>query len=645
MMLRRLFFVFNMIAVLTLVVHGGDFQIGQAASPVILEGKFNLIWGDGTPGSGETRTSYFLSTTQNDTIQLVFSENLLTSMGEPIGFNQKVVIVQGTWLDAGTILQVQSIALAYGVSATSQAIIGSQPWISIMCKFADVPGEPRNLAYFQGMYSSNYPGLDHYWREQSYNIANLQGSSAAGWFTLPNVRSYYLSGGELNLGTAAQDCTAAANPYVDFRPYVGINLMFNAELDGYAWGGGWSLCLDGKCGVWRITWEPPWGYENVSTIAHEEGHGFGLPHSSGNYGQTYDNEWDVMSDSWAPCGRGFDDPVYGCIGQHTIAYHKNLLGWIPAERLYTANPGTSQTIILEQLAEPQPGNYLAAFVPIPGLTGQFYSVEARKLSGYDSHNPGAAVIIHQVDPNRDNRAHVVDIDGNGNTGDAGAMWLPGETFNDVAHNILIEVLSATSNGFVVLINTGYVPISKVEIGGDETGQTCTDYTFTATASPSNATTPITYLWEASGQKPATHSGGITDTMSYHWQEPGTQTITVTASNAGSSVSSTHNIQIDTFMTCLTLNGPQVAWPDISLTYTATVTPSTTTIPLTYTWVVDAQSPVIHTTGLVDTASFTWSTPGVYTINVTATNEDVEVSGTWKVQILAGRLYFPIIFRH
>jgi M6 family metalloprotease-like protein len=645
MMLRRSFFVFNIIAFLMLLVQGGYPQIGQAASPVILEGTFNIIWGDGAPGSNDTRTSYFLSTIQNNTIQLEFNENLLTSMGGPMSLSQRPVIVQGTWLSAGRHLQVQSIDLAHGVSATTQSIIGPQPWISILCKFADVPDEPRNLAYFQGMYSPNYPGLDNYWREQSYNMANLQGSDAKGWFTLPYGRSHYLPGGKLNLGAAAQDCTAVANPYVDFSRYIGINLMFNADLDGYAWGGGWSLCLDGKCGLWRVTWEPPWGYENVSTIAHEEGHGFGLPHSSGNYGQTYDNEWDVMSDSWAPCYRGFDDPVYGCIGQHTIAYHKNLLGWIPADRLYTANPGTMQTITLEQLAKPQPGNYLAAFVPIPGLPGQFYTVEARKLDGYDSHNPGTAVIIHQVDPNRDIPAHVIDIDGNGNTGDAGAMWLPGEIFNDVAHNILIEVLSAASNGFVVSINTGYVPLSAVGITGEGIGQTCKDYTFTASASPANATTPITYLWEADGQKPVTHSSGTTDTMSYHWQVLGTQTITVTASNPGSPVSSTRDIKIDTFMTCLTLNGPQVAWPDEPLTYTATVTPLTTTIPLTYTWVVDGQSTITHMNGLVDTQSFSWSNPGDYKINVNATNEVVDVSGTWNVLILAGRFFLPMVFRH
>jgi hypothetical protein len=267
------------------------------------------------------------------------------------------------------------------------------------------------------------------------------------------------------------------------------------------------------------------------------------------------------------------------------------------------------------------------------------------LNGYDAYNPGSAVIIHQVDPYRDNPAHVIDIDGNGNTGDAGAMWVPGESFLDIPNHIQIKVLSVTPTGFVVLINTSFTPLSGVEISGPAQGQTCTDHTFTATVSPADASTPITYLWEASGQETVTHTGDISDTMPYQWNELGTQTITVTASNDGGSVNSTQTIQIDTLVTCLTLDGPRVAWLGETLSFTATVTPVTTTVPLTYTWVVEEQSPVTHTNGLVDTASYNWLTPGVYELSVTATGPDGLASDTWTVMIIAERLFLPITFRH
>jgi hypothetical protein len=69
MRLRRLFNTVSILAVLTLLVQGGYFHEGQAASPVTLEGKINILWGDGDPESGFITTKYFLSTTQDKLIQ------------------------------------------------------------------------------------------------------------------------------------------------------------------------------------------------------------------------------------------------------------------------------------------------------------------------------------------------------------------------------------------------------------------------------------------------------------------------------------------------------------------------------------------------------------------------------------------------
>ena len=95
-------------------------------------------------------------------------------------------------------------------------------------------------------------------------------------------------------------------------------MMFNQDLDCCAWGGSTYLNLDGQSRMYRITWLPPWSYKNQGPIAHEMGHGFGLPHSSGPYGATYDSRWDVMSDVWGNCPPVSPTPTYGCVGTHTI---------------------------------------------------------------------------------------------------------------------------------------------------------------------------------------------------------------------------------------------------------------------------------------------------------------------------------------
>jgi M6 family metalloprotease-like protein len=444
-------------------------------------GWFSIIWGDGPEGASQT--VYTLTDNSGQTTVLVMNETLTQSLGGVLSLNRKYVSVQGVWAaplsvqGASMVLSVTSISLALspGTKAPGgnvlSAVIGSKPWVSIMCKFSDYNDEPKNLAYFQGMYANTKPGLDHYWRELSYGIANVAGSSAAGWFVLPHTEAYYNptdTQGGTNLNLLAADCIAVADASVNFALYSGINMMFNTNFDnGYAWGGGGYLTLDGVTRFWSTTWEPPWAYSDISVIQHEMGHGFGLPHSSGAYGQTYDNAWDVMSKDRYNCAAA-TDPTYGCIGQHTISYHKNLLGWISSGQKFTAGQNISTTITLEQLALPQTGNYKMAQIPIDGSSTHFYTIEARRLTGYDIKLAGAAVIIHEVDITRDIPAHVIDADGNGNTADAGAMWVVGETFTDASHGISVTVLLATSTGFQVSINTLHT--YTLTVGKTGTGQ-------------------------------------------------------------------------------------------------------------------------------------------------------------------------------
>ncbi|HXJ79786.1 MAG TPA: hypothetical protein VMS64_14030, partial [Candidatus Methylomirabilis sp.] len=169
---------------------------------------------------------------------------------------------------------------------------------------------------------------------------------------------------------------------------------------------------------------------------------------------TYDSRWDVMSDIWDNCPPY--DPQYGCVGPHTISYHKDLLGWIPAVQKYVPAPNSSRTITMERLGQPtSTTNYLMAQLPIGASTTQFYTVEVRRFAGYDTKLPGEAVVIHKVDTTRSDRnAQVVDTDGNGNPNDSGAMWLPGETFTDSTIGATVTVNAQTATGFQVTIGLG-----------------------------------------------------------------------------------------------------------------------------------------------------------------------------------------------
>ncbi len=447
------------------VIAGLLFAIAPVADAGEIEkraGWLSVLWGDPPAESGlDPHQRVVLSDDAGGSVELEIGSALARGAYRWHGQRVEATVEhQG----AGAPFLVRSLrVLASSEPATRGAITGSQPWVSILCKFSDVSAEPENLAFFQGMYANSPGGLDHYWRELSYDAIDVVGSTAVNWVTLPNPQSFYVptpgSGTSADLNQLFDDCTAAADPFVDFSgggtPFVGINMMFNDLLDCCAWGGGRFATLDGVTKLWRVTWEPPWGYADEGVISHEMGHGFGLPHSNNWDGDTnpYDSPWDVMS---AATSYAVNDPVYGNLGKHVHAYHKEMLGWIPPAERIDVSPNSSVTVVLDALAMPSTSDYRMAVIPIPG-SSRFWTVESRiRIGGYDGDLAGDAVIISEVSLGRSEPIWAYDSDvPPANFGDnEGTMWRVGETFLDEANDISVEILAATAAGFQVRITSG-----------------------------------------------------------------------------------------------------------------------------------------------------------------------------------------------
>ena len=69
------------------------------------------------------------------------------------------------------------------------------------------------------------------------------------------------------------------------------------------------------------------------------------------------------------------------------------------------------------------------------------------------------------------------------------------------------------------------------------------YIYTATVEPISTSLPLEYIWQLDGQVPITQTGGLTDTISFTWDMPGTQVITITTRNPAGSRADTHVITI------------------------------------------------------------------------------------------------------
>lgn len=420
-----------------------------------LTGWMSIIWE--TPAAGPVHVHYLLTDGSGQRYALNITQGVATASGGPRELQGARVelTLRAPTLRASTAAPLEVAAIRVlakdrkkTVGSTDQfsaaAVSGSQPVATLLCKYASTKGKLEKKSHFEELMGPTHPGMDHYFREISYDNINLTGSEVHGWYDLPLTYTEYNNLAD-GLNRIVEDCTAAADTDVYFPDFFNMNIMLSESGIGN-WGGGLVLTLDGVNRFWGVAWISDWE-NSQAVVAHEMGHVFGLPHSSGPYGQTYDSLWDVMSG-----GGLLHDNQFGYLADHTISYHKDILGWIPATQEYTGVSGSTQTITLERLALPTDGGtaYLMATVPIDAT--HFYTVEARRFAGYDDGLPGEAVVIHEVDPLRSNEAQVVDPDGNGDPNDSGAMFVPGEVFDDPANGISVSVDSDTGTGYVVTIS-------------------------------------------------------------------------------------------------------------------------------------------------------------------------------------------------
>jgi hypothetical protein len=188
------------------------------------------------------------------------------------------------------------------------------------------------------------------------------------------------------------------------------------------------------------------------------------------------------------------------------------------------------------------------------------------------------------------------------------------------------------------------PLVGVSIFGLDSGYINIEYTFTAQPDPANATEPITYNWSTDGLV----SGQGTTSTIYSWDTSGVFAVSVIAENCDGSASADHTITLseqppscDVAIAGVIIDGPAMGDKGIDHTFTASVTPSSATLPISYTWSTDS---LVNGQDAVS-ATYRWSQPGVYDVAVNAGNCGGSANDTHSIEVGQKYVYLPIVLRN
>ena len=436
----------------------------QEGSAFTVTGTLHLIWGD---PRDEERPRYQAFVTDGSGVTHLFAvderdQALLSSLIQTNG--QRVVAQSRDASPTGLPPAMRSqpfaapsrrltdVRLADGGFTSARATapawaVTTRPYAVVLCKFADIAGEPLPRQRYVDMYANAPGGADAFFREFSQGRLSLEGTTVFGWYTLPKPRAdYTTAAGEANLTLMANDCTGAADVDVDFSRFGGIGTHFNSRIGCCSWGGSRNIALDGPSRSMPFMWNMDWARSSV--VWHETGHTFGIPHSSGPYGAVYDSRWDVMSDA---SNGYFINEDFGRAGAHFIGAYRDRLGLIPDTAKVVLTTGRWSGVI-EPLSRATGRNPQLIILPTTSARANTWmTIEARQRIGTDRSIPGEGVIITTVDNGRSEPAQVVDVDGNGDPNDPGAIWTVGERYEDAVRGVVMTVDSLTASGPAITV--------------------------------------------------------------------------------------------------------------------------------------------------------------------------------------------------
>jgi M6 family metalloprotease-like protein len=321
-----------------------------------------------------------------------------------------------------------------------------------------------------------------YYHEVSYGKLTIQGD-IYGWYKLPYPKSHY---GRNCISINDADCSGQDQSYQIAND---VTVLVQKEVNFYNYdyyvfihsGPGQETSGD-KDDVWSVTYmSGVWVRTNSKTLTKfnivpeieargvvpngvwclEFGHNLGLPdlYNTSNH-TTVLGPWELMDKG------SFNGNPTGSSPAHMIAWDKIQLGFISGSMLATAYPGVPSTFAVDP-TEVASTKVHAVKMQLTNSAdpnpSQYYLVEVRTQSGFDSALPAAGVLITYVDETL-TIGPVRVMNGHPNVSNlTDAVWNVGQTFTDSEHNLVVKVIGKIGNSYQITVGSiGHRPSPSVQ---------------------------------------------------------------------------------------------------------------------------------------------------------------------------------------